>query len=65
MLVASLGADGPESMKHCLENINQLRRIPDIVDEIQTEAKSAFKDLKTVVQQIIVDDSESEKNDNG
>ncbi len=53
VLVESLGADGPACMKNCMENVSELKRIPNEADAIQTEALKVFEQLKQAVNALI------------
>ncbi|CAH1800779.1 unnamed protein product [Owenia fusiformis] len=45
ILVASLGDDGPDAVKSCMENIAQLKRVPIFVDTIKKETLILFEEL--------------------
>ncbi len=53
VLVESLGAEGPMSMKHCMENVAELKRVPNEVDVIHTETLKAFEELKRAVNPLV------------
>lgn len=50
VLVASLGPDGPDSMKHCMDNVAELQKVPGLVEDLKVEAMKAFNDLKSAAQ---------------
>ena len=45
VLASSLGVDGPECMKHCLQDIEQLRKVPGFIEEVENQTKEAFREL--------------------
>lgn len=44
--MASLGADGPDCLKACIENISDLRRAIEFLDDIKRESLARFEELK-------------------
>ncbi len=57
VLVASLGADGPDCMKHCLENVAELKKVPVKVDDIKSETIKMFEEMKSAAQLLMRDES--------
>ena len=49
VLVASLGSDGPDSMKNCMDNITELRRVPGVVEDIKRNTIRLFEEMKAAV----------------
>ena len=58
VLVASLGAEGPDCMKHCMENIAELKKVPAIVAEIKAETVKYFEEMKSAAQ-LLPDEAET------
>ena len=50
VLVASLGAEGPDCMKNCMDNISQLRKVPSVVEAVKQETEEDFEDLKKAMK---------------
>lgn len=46
VLVASLGEEGPQCMKNCMENVTDLKKVASIVDDIRRETTRTFDELK-------------------
>ena len=46
VLVASLGEDGPQCMKNCMENVTDLKKVPAAVEDIKLETLRTFEELK-------------------
>lgn len=61
VLVASLGAEGPDCMKNCMDNIAQLKKVPAVVEAIKKETVSDFEEMKKAVQIILQDRPTGEK----
>ncbi len=54
----SLGADGPTCMKYCMENIAELKRVPQEVDAIHAHTLRLFEELKTAAMALCRQDEE-------
>ena len=50
VLVASLGAEGPDSLKNCMDSIAMLKEVPDLLGDIKAEAITVFNNLMAGVQ---------------
>ncbi len=57
----SLGADGPTCMKYCMENIAELKRVPQEVDAIHAQALRLFEELKTAAMALCREEEEESK----
>ncbi|XP_013402617.1 uncharacterized protein LOC106168197 [Lingula anatina] len=42
IMAASLKGDGPDALKNCMENVGDLRRAPEILEEIKKESNKTF-----------------------
>ena len=55
ILVASLGAEGPDCMKNCIENVNDLKKIPPAIDDIKHSTMDMFEEMKSACQLLLRD----------
>ena len=53
VLVASLGGEGPDCLKNCMDNVAELKKVPDAVDKICREAKQTFDELTRAIQVLL------------
>ena len=65
VLVASLGDQGPDSMRHLLENIAELKKVAHYVELVRKESVALFKELQEGVQILLTDEGGSESERNG
>ncbi|ELT97235.1 hypothetical protein CAPTEDRAFT_227107 [Capitella teleta] len=46
VLVASLGQEGPQCMKNCIDNVTELKKVASHVDDIRSSTQATFLELR-------------------
>ena len=54
VLVASLGSDGPDCLKACMDNVTELRRAVNLTEDIRRRALVLFEQLKAAISPLSV-----------